>query len=98
MKSYFTDSLDISDFDVLASMAVEVGLDREKALSILESSEFAEKVRQDESNAYERRINGVPYFLFDGKEVVYGAQSVDTFVKVIKGLDEGVDKKHILQL
>lgn len=86
MKSYFTDSLNISDFDVLTSIAVEVGLDRAEALLILESSSFAEEVRQDESNAHARRINGVPYFLFNGKETINGAQSVDTFVAVIEGL------------
>lgn len=86
MKSYFTDSLNISDFDVLAAIAEEVGLDRTEALGILESSAFAEAVRQDEANAHARSINGVPYFLFNGKEAVSGAQSVDTFVAVIKGV------------
>ncbi|MDK2943189.1 MAG: hypothetical protein PWP56_2702, partial [Acetobacterium sp.] len=33
-----------------------------------------------------RQINGVPYFLFNGKEVINGAQSVDTFVAVIEEL------------
>lgn len=86
MKGYFTDSLNISDFDVLTAIAVEVGLDRAEALRILESSAFAEAVRQDEANAYSRQVHGVPYFLFNGKAVVNGAQTVDTFVGVIEGL------------
>ncbi|MGV8907009.1 MAG: DsbA family oxidoreductase [Acetobacterium sp.] len=86
MKSYFTDSLNISDFEVLTSIATEVGLDRAEALNILESSAFTEEVRNDESNAYSRKINGVPYFLFNGTEAVNGAQTVDTFVAVIEGL------------
>jgi len=86
MKGYFTDSLNISDFEVLTAIAAEVGLDRAVALRILESSAYTEAVRQDESNAYSRQINGVPYFLFDGKEVINGAQSVDAFVAVIEGL------------
>jgi len=86
MKGYFTDSLNISDFDVLTAIAVAVGLDKTEALSILESSAFAEEVRQDEANAHSRQINGVPYFLFNGKEAVNGAQPVETFVAVIKGL------------
>ncbi len=86
MKSYFTNSLNISDFEVLTSIAVEVGLDRVEALRILESSAFAEAVRQDEANAYSRQINGVPYFLFNGKETINGAQTIDTFVAMIEGL------------
>lgn len=57
MKSYFTHSLNISDFDVLASIAAEVGLNRAEALRILESSEFAMEVRQDESNAHSHKSN-----------------------------------------
>jgi predicted DsbA family dithiol-disulfide isomerase len=86
MKSYFIDSLLISDIEVLASIAEEIGLNKEKAISILQSSMFAEEVRQDELNAHERRISGVPYFLFNEKEVVSGAQPVETFVKIIEGL------------
>jgi predicted DsbA family dithiol-disulfide isomerase len=84
MRSYFTDSLNISDFDVLSSIAEEVGLNKEKALSVLSSSEFSTEVREDESNAFDRGINGVPYFLFDGKEVVSGAQPVEFFVRAIE--------------
>lgn len=86
MKSYFTDSLNISDFDVLISLAGQIGLDKEKTLRILESNAFSEQVRKDEANAYNRGISGVPYFLFENKEEVSGAQPVETFIKVIKGL------------
>jgi len=86
MKSYFTDSLNISDFEVLTAIAVTVGLDSAEALSILESSAFAEEVRIDEAKAHSRKINGVPYFLFNGKEAVNGAQLVETFMAVIEGL------------
>jgi len=87
MRSYFTDSLNISETDVLISIAEEVGLDRERVLKILKSSDFSSEVRQDENNAYNRQVSGVPYFLFDGKETVYGAQPVETFVNVLKGLN-----------
>lgn len=86
MKSYFTDGLNISDFDVLAAIAGEVGLDQVEARRILESSAYEKEVREDEANARSRHINGVPYFLFNGKEAVSGAQPVDTFVAVIEGL------------
>ncbi|MFA9396805.1 MAG: DsbA family oxidoreductase [Clostridiaceae bacterium] len=86
MKSYFIDSKLISDKEVLASIAEKLGLDRERTLNILESTEFSDQVRQDELNAYERKINGVPYFIFDEKEAVHGAQPIDAFVKVIESI------------
>lgn len=88
MKSYFTDALNISDFDVLTSIAVEVGLDHAEALRILESLAYQKEVRQDEENARSRQINGVPYFLFNGKAAISGAQPVETFVAVIEELKE----------
>ncbi|WP_286947628.1 DsbA family oxidoreductase [Acetobacterium sp. UBA5834] len=88
MKSYFTEGLNISDFDVLTAIAGEVGLDQVEVLRILESSAYEKEVRQDEKNARSRQIHGVPYFLFNGTTAVSGAQPVDTFVAVIEELKE----------
>jgi predicted DsbA family dithiol-disulfide isomerase len=84
MRSYFTDSLNISDFGVLSQIAEEVGLNKEKALRILGSTEFSSEVREDEENAQELGISGVPYFLLNGKEIVSGAQPVEIFVKALE--------------
>lgn len=88
MKSYFTEGLNISDFDVLTAIAGEVGLDQVEVLRILESSAYEKEVRQDEKNARSRQIHGVPYFLFNETTAVSGAQPVDTFVAVIEELKE----------
>ncbi|UYO61248.1 DsbA family oxidoreductase [Acetobacterium wieringae] len=88
MKSYFTEGLNISDFDVLTAIAGEVGLDQVEVLRILESSAYEKEVRQDEENARSRHIHGVPYFLFNETTAVSGAQPVDTFVAVIEELKE----------
>jgi protein disulfide-isomerase len=61
---------------------------REKALSILQSTEYSELVRQDEENAYKQGISGVPHFLLDGKEHISGAQPVETFIKAIERLND----------
>ncbi len=84
MHGYFTESLNISDFEVLLSIAEKIGLDREEAAAVLKSSEYTEDVRKEESDAYNRNIGGVPYFLFDGKDAISGAQPVETLVQIIK--------------
>lgn len=86
MKGYFADSMLISDHNTLADLAEKVGLNRDKSMEILSSDAFTEEVRQDETAAHKRGINGVPYFLFDGKEAVSGAQPVETFVQVMRNL------------
>ncbi|AFV04066.1 MULTISPECIES: DsbA family oxidoreductase [Eubacteriales] len=90
MRSYFIEALDISNLETLLDLAVEVGLDREKAKGILTSSAYSQEVRTAEQNAHSKGINGVPYFIFDEKEVIYGAQPVEAFVNVIEAVKNNV--------
>jgi predicted DsbA family dithiol-disulfide isomerase len=83
MKAYFTEGLHISDHEVLANLASEVGLNREKALEILKNNDYANDVRRDESIASQIGIRGVPFFLFNQKYAVSGAQSSDVFIEVL---------------
>lgn len=46
---------------------------------MLESNAYAEEVRSDEARAAQLGINGVPFFVFDGKLGVSGAQPVEVF-------------------
>ncbi|GKU23241.1 DsbA family oxidoreductase [Clostridium folliculivorans] len=84
LKAYFTDSLDLSDHQVLSKLAGEVGLDSEKALEILSTDKYALEVREDEERASALRISGVPFFVFNNKYAVSGAQSSDLFLDVLE--------------
>ncbi|GFP77411.1 DsbA family oxidoreductase [Clostridium fungisolvens] len=84
LKAYFTDSLDLSDHTVLSKLAGEVGLDSKKALEILSTDQYALDVRKDEERASALRISGVPFFVFNNKYAVSGAQSSDLFLDVLK--------------
>lgn len=83
MRSYFTEGLNISDQETLSNLAAEVGLDKEEAKRILTSSDYSNEVRESESDARSKGIDGVPYFIFDGKETLYGAQPVNKFIDVM---------------
>jgi predicted DsbA family dithiol-disulfide isomerase len=84
LKAYFEDSLNISDHKVLAKLAGESGLDREKALKVLKSEQYVEDVRLDEHSASKHGVRGVPYFIFNDKYVVSGAQSPEVFIDMLK--------------
>lgn len=86
MESYFTKSLNISDKDLLVEIATEIGLDKEKAKSLLDSDLYSKEVRSDEAQARELGISGVPYFLFNGEVSINGAQPVEEFIRVIEQL------------
>jgi predicted DsbA family dithiol-disulfide isomerase len=83
LKAYFTDGLTIGDLDTLVQLAAEVGVDAERARTVLASDAFADAVRGDEQRATEFGISGVPFFAFDEKYGVSGAQPTEVFSEVL---------------
>jgi predicted DsbA family dithiol-disulfide isomerase len=83
-KAYFTDGLVISDQDTLVQLAVEVGLDADETRQMLESNAHASAVRADERRAQVLGSNGVPFFVFNDKYAVSGAQAVELFLSTLE--------------
>lgn len=83
-QAYFTEGLVLSDHEVLADLAAEVGLDREAALAALASGEFADAVEADLDQARQYGINGVPFFVFGGRYAVSGAQPLELFRQALE--------------
>ena len=84
--AHFTNNRNISDNNVLADIAAEIGLDRAEALAVLEDQRFANEVRQSEQWSREQGIQGVPAVIFDDRHLVTGAQGVDNFKSILKQL------------
>lgn len=82
-RAYFTDGLNIGDYSTLADLAAEVGLDRDAALLALQTGAYAEDVDRDINLARQLGISGVPFFVFNGKYAVSGAQPVEAFTEVL---------------
>ncbi|OLN23013.1 disulfide bond formation protein DsbA [Domibacillus antri] len=84
LKAYFTESKHIADFETLAQLAEEAGLLKEEALNVLESGRYSEQVRADQEEARQVGVQGVPFFVFNEKYAVSGAQSVESFLQVLQ--------------
>lgn len=80
----FRDGIRIGDRDALVKIATEAGLDEKEAADALETQRFAAAVRADEADARKHNVSGVPYFLFNGKVAVSGAESVDILVRAVQ--------------
>ncbi len=83
-RAYFTEGRSVSQVDSLVELAVEVGLDAEAARAALDSGEFAAAVDADLAQARQLGISGVPFFAFDMKYAVSGAQPEEVFVQVLE--------------
>lgn len=84
MHAYFSESLPIGDRAALAMLAPEFGMTEGEALAMLESDEYSDAVRTDEARAAAFGITGVPFFVFDERSGVSGAQSVEVFAGALQ--------------
>ena len=84
MHAYFSESLPVGDRAELARLAPEFGINENEALAMLESDAYTEAVRADESRAANFGITGVPFFVFNEKSGVSGAQPVEVFAEALQ--------------
>ena len=84
MSAYFTEGKAIGDRDSLVEVAVEVGIDHERARSVLDGDEFAGEVRADEREASELGITGVPFFVINRRYGVSGAQPPEVMLDALE--------------
>ncbi|GAB3271016.1 DsbA family oxidoreductase [Microbacterium lacusdiani] len=84
MSAYFVEGRHVGRVDELVELAGEVGLDADAARDALESDHYLPAVRQDQAQARAFGINGVPFFVIDGKYGVSGAQPPEAFAQVAR--------------
>jgi predicted DsbA family dithiol-disulfide isomerase len=84
MAGYFTEGRHVGRVDDLVALAGEVGLDEGAARDALESGRHLDDVRADQAQAAAYGINGVPFFVIDGKYGVSGAQPPEAFAQIVR--------------
>ena len=84
--AHFTHTRNLSDNDVLADIAAEIGLDRDAALDVLTSQRFANDTRSEEQFWVQQGITGVPAMVFERKYLVTGAQGAENYAGIFKQL------------
>lgn len=82
-KAYFVDAKNISDADLLVSLAESVGLDGDAARAVITDRTFEEAVDADWDKSRQYGITGVPTFVAGGYGVV-GAQPYEALEGLIK--------------
>lgn len=82
-KAYFQDRRDVSDTQVLCDIAETQGMDRTVAAAWMNDAALGQSVRAEMAHWADQNITGVPAIIFDGKFMVPGAQSAETFADVI---------------
>ena len=83
-KAYFTNAKNIGNLEVLAELAVSIGLDKNETLEYLVSDKGADAVRADITEAQKLSVGGVPFFVIDRTYAISGAQPVSTIAQTLR--------------
>jgi predicted DsbA family dithiol-disulfide isomerase len=84
LRAHFTESKHIGNHETLIELGAEVGMNREDVRKMLEGTELADAVRNDEELARQYGITAVPFFLINKKYALTGAQPTEVFVQALK--------------
>lgn len=84
MHAYFSESLPVGDRAALARLAPEFGITENEAMTLLESDAYTGEVRADQARAAKFGITVVPFFVFDEKSGISGAQPVEVFAQALQ--------------
>ena len=83
-EAYFGQGRQVFDRDVITEIAAGAGLDGAAAGDVIDGDAYAEEVRQDELQARELGVSGVPFFVFDMALGVSGAQPTEMFASALQ--------------
>ncbi|GAA3708711.1 DsbA family oxidoreductase [Microlunatus aurantiacus] len=84
LAAYFVEGRHVGRVEDLADLAAEVGLDRTEVVAALTDHRYQADVKADVAQAAAYGINGVPFYVFDQKYGVSGAQETETFRQVLE--------------
>ncbi|WP_234734298.1 DsbA family oxidoreductase [Tellurirhabdus bombi] len=79
-KAYFTEGENTADHQTLQRLGAEIGLDADEISQVLSSDQYAEAVDRDIYEARQVGVRGVPFFVFNQKYAVSGAQGSEVFL------------------
>ncbi|MEI6020110.1 MAG: DsbA family oxidoreductase [Bacteroidota bacterium] len=82
-KAYFIDGKNTADHHVLMELGKAIGLDEANLKNVLASKQFAKEVLMDVQEAEQIGVTGVPFFVFDRKYAVSGAQDTKVFLDTL---------------
>lgn len=83
-RSYFTDGKNVGDFNVLVELGKEIGLDTHALSTALENGSYEDEVLTDMYEAKQLGVRGVPFFVFNRKYAVSGAQEPGIFLQTLE--------------
>ncbi len=83
-RAHFVEGANLTDQETLAGIAARAGLDRAAVAAYLAGDEDRAMIQQADVEARAKGIGGVPFFLFNRKGGVSGAQDAETLLEAME--------------
>ena len=83
-KAYFIEGADLTNHETLADAAARAGLDREAAFLYLESDKDRDLILNADVEARSAGVTGVPFFIFNRRIGVSGAQDAGVLLEAME--------------
>ncbi|KAI9449989.1 dithiol-disulfide isomerase [Russula earlei] len=83
-RAYFTEGKNIGNKDTLVQLGTDIGLTEAEVQEALTNETYARKVEEDIADAHHMGVNGVPFFVFNRRYAVSGAQPPQAFVQALQ--------------
>jgi predicted DsbA family dithiol-disulfide isomerase len=90
-RKYYAEGENIGSWDVLREAAAEVGLDADAMQRAIDAGDYREVLERKIIHAYQLGVSGVPFFVFDSKYAISGAQPYETFRRF---MEKYVNSEH----
>ncbi|WP_340046566.1 DsbA family oxidoreductase [Sphingobacterium sp. MYb382] len=88
-RAYFTEGKNIDDIAILKELALELGLDADTLEKELNARTYQDAVREDIYEAQQIGVRSVPFFVYNRKYGISGAQDEEVFRQTMhKAFDE----------
>jgi len=82
-RRYFLEGADLSSHETLVEVAREAGMDHEIVAELLAKGSDIDLIANEDRSVRAMGVTGVPFFVFDGKYAVPGAQDPEVLVQVL---------------
>ena len=83
-RAYFIEGANLTDIDTLAGIGAKAGLDRDAVAAYLASDTDRDMIAAADVDARNAGIGGVPYFIFNRKIGVSGAQDPEALLDAME--------------
>ena len=86
-RAYFSEGQNVDDLETLQSIAEQNGMDKIDFLNAVSTGRFTSEILADISEASSLNVRGVPFFVFNRKFAISGAQEQSVFEQALRDLN-----------